>query len=298
VDGVLLLDKPTGPTSHDVVARLRNVTRERSVGHTGTLDPMATGLLLIVFGSATRLSAHLTGGDKTYDAVVRLGFATDTDDAMGQPLGAPASELPDDATIVATLDRFRGTFDQLPPAHSAKKVGGKKAYDMARADAPLTLASVPVTVSTLTYNGREGDRVRLTVSASAGFYVRALARDLGDALGCGGHLAELRRTHSGAFDVAHATSLADAERLGQDVAGRLLSPAEALAELPAVTVTELGLRRALHGNPLGPQHLANPWVPPGTATAGPQVRVLDQTGRLIALAHSRGGSLHPAVVLG
>jgi len=298
MDGVLLLDKPTGPTSHDVVARLRNVTGERSVGHTGTLDPLATGLLLIVFGSATRLSAHLTGGDKTYDAVVRLGFATDTDDALGQPLGSPASELPDDAAIAAAVDRFRGTFNQMPPAHSAKKVGGKKAYDMARADAPLTLASVAVTVNTLTYHGHEGDRVRLTVSASAGFYVRALARDLGEALGCGAHLAELRRTHSGTFDVAQATSLADAERLGKDLAGRLLSPAEALIELPAVTVTDLGLRRALHGNPLGPQHLATPWIPPGSASAGPQVRVLDESGRLIALAHSRGGALHPAVVLG
>jgi tRNA pseudouridine55 synthase len=298
MDGVLLLDKPTGPTSHDVVARLRSVTGERSVGHTGTLDPMATGLLLIVFGSATRLSAHLTGGDKTYDAVVRLGFATDTDDAFGQPLGSPASQLPDDATIAAAVDQFRGTFDQVPPAHSAKKVGGKKAYDAARADAPLTLDAVSVTVSTLTYGGCEGDRVRLTVSASAGFYVRALARDLGQVLGCAGHLAELRRTHSGTFDVAQAIPLADAERLGQDVAARLLSPAEALSELPAVTLTELGLRRALHGNPLGPQHLANPWIPPGTASAGPQVRVLDATGRLIALAHSRGGALHPAVVLG
>jgi tRNA pseudouridine55 synthase len=138
----------------------------------------------------------------------------------------------------------------------------------------------------------------LTVRASAGFYVRALARDLGQALGCGAHLAGLRRTHSGTFDVAHATSLADAERLGPDVVERLLSPAEAMADLPAVTVTELGLRRALHGNSLSPQHLANPWIPPAGGAAGPQVRVLDPGGRLIALAHSRGGALHPAVVLG
>src|SRR6187455_2627045 len=125
MDGVLLLDKPTGPTSHDVVARLRNVTGERSVGHTGTLDPMATGLLVMVFGAATRLSTHLTGGDKTYDAVVRFGFATDTDDSMGQPLGSPATSLPSDEAIVAAVNRFQGTFDQVPPAHSAKKVGGK-----------------------------------------------------------------------------------------------------------------------------------------------------------------------------
>jgi tRNA pseudouridine55 synthase len=298
MDGILLVDKPSGPTSHDVVARLRSVTGERSIGHTGTLDPLATGLLPLVLGRATRLSAYLTGGDKTYEATVRLGFFTDTDDALGRPLGPPAQVLPDDEAIAAAVSRFRGTIAQVPPSHSAKKIAGRKAYDMARQDAPLELEPVTIAVASLTCGARDGDRVPLTVTASAGFYVRALARDLGEALGCGAHLAALRRTRAGTFDVANAIPLAEAERLGPAVASRLLSPAAALADLPAVTVTPLGLRRAVHGNPLGPEHLVGRWIPPAGGLPARPVRILDADGRLIALAHARGGSLHPAVVLG
>jgi tRNA pseudouridine55 synthase len=299
MDGVLLVDKPSGPTSHDVVARLRSVTGERSVGHTGTLDPLASGLLPLVFGRATRLSAHLTGGDKTYAAVIRLGFATDTDDAQGEPIGAPAATgpLPARAAIDAALAGFRGTFLQMPPRHSAKKVGGKKSYDMARQDQPLALEPVSVTVRSLELDGIDGDRLRVTLSASAGFYVRALARDLGEALGCGAHIAELRRTGSGTFDVADALPLAEVERLGAGVAAHLLSPADALAELPGVTVTALGLRRAVHGNPLAPAHLVGHAMPPAGDLAGRPVRVLDESGTLVALAHARGGALHPVVVI-
>lgn len=297
MDGVLLIDKPTGPTSHDVVARLRAVTGERRIGHTGTLDPLASGLLPLVLGSATRLSSYLTGGEKTYEAIVRLGFATETDDALGEPIGPAVTTLPDDAAIEAALTGFRGRFDQTPPAHSAKKVGGEKAYVLARQDRPPDLPAVPVTVSRLERTAREGDQVSLVVTATAGFYVRALARDLGRVLGCGGHLAALRRTRAGRFDVSAALPLAEAERLGADVAGWLIPPAEALAELPGVVATALGERRALHGNPLGPEHVAGRWVPPGGPSGAP-VRILAENGRLLALAHARGGALHPAVVLG
>jgi tRNA pseudouridine55 synthase len=132
MDGILLIDKPAGPTSHDVVARLRRVTGERSIGHTGTLDPRATGLLPLVLGRATRLASLLTGADKTYEATIRLGVATDTDDADGAPFGEPQPVAADDAAIDRALERFRGSFDQRPPSHSAKKVGGRKAYDLAR----------------------------------------------------------------------------------------------------------------------------------------------------------------------
>jgi tRNA pseudouridine55 synthase len=298
LDGVLLIDKPAGPTSHDVVARIRAVTGERRVGHTGTLDPLATGLLPLVLGRATRLSAHLTGGAKTYEATVRLGFGTDTDDAQGAPLGPAAARVPGDAAIDAALARFRGTFAQVPPSHSAKKIGGHRAYDLARQDAAPVLAPVTVTVTHLERTGREAGLLRLTVTATAGFYVRALARDLGRDLGCGAHLAALRRIRAGRFDVADALPLAEAERLGRDVAGRLIPPAEALADLAAVTVTPAGLQRTLHGNPLSPEHLAGRWVPPAGARADAPVRILDADGRLLALAHSRGGALHPAVVVG
>jgi tRNA pseudouridine55 synthase len=298
MDGVLLIDKPAGPTSHDIVARIRSVSRERSVGHTGTLDPRATGLLPLVLGKATRLASVLSGGDKTYDATIRLGVVTDTDDADGQIVAAHDGPLPAAEAVSAALEAFRGTFEQLPPSHSAKKVGGHAAYDLARRGETVELAHVRVTVRELVTTSIAADLVSLTLTVSSGFYVRALARDLGRTLGCGAHLRELRRTAVGAFRVQDGVPLADAERLGPDVAARLISPADALGHLPSVTLTEAGLRRAVHGNPLSPEHLEHRWVPPpGTADHG-RVRVLAPDGRLVALAHSRGGSLHPAVVLG
>lgn len=295
LNGVLLIDKPLGPTSHDVVARIRNTARERSVGHTGTLDPRATGLLPLVLGKATRLAPYLSGRDKTYDAVIQLGQATDSDDAGGEVIASHAGPLPDDAAIRDAAARFIGTFEQIPPAVSAKRVDGHKAYDLAREKKPVALRAVPVTVRALDITAIGNGTVALTVTATAGFYVRALARDLGRALGCGAHLASLRRTQSGAFDLTDALPLAEAERLGPDVASRLIDPAAALAHFPAVTVTELGLTRVTHGNALDPMHLTGRFVP--ITGAGEKVRVLDEAGHLVALADSRGGALHPSVVL-
>ncbi len=298
LNGVLLIDKPSGPTSHDVVARIRSVTKERSVGHTGTLDPRASGLLPLVLGRATRLASLLTGGDKTYEASIKLGVATTTDDGDGEEVERFMGALPDEARLDAALAAFRGTFDQVPPDHSAKKIGGEKAYDLARRDAIVALKPVPVTVRRLVRRAYVEGVVWLEVTVTSGFYVRALARDLGRALGCGGYLDTLRRTHAGRFDIGNAITLADAERLGPAVEAHVLSPAAALDDLPAVTVTDAGLKRAIHGNPLGPEHLAGRFVPPAGASAAGQVRVLGPDGRLVALAGSRGGLLHPAVVLG
>jgi tRNA pseudouridine55 synthase len=296
MDGVLLIDKPSGPTSHDVVARMRNTTRERSVGHTGTLDPRASGLLPLVLGKATRLAQLISGGDKTYLATVRLGFTTDTDDAGGQPTSPAVRELPGDAAVEEAVALFRGTYDQRPPAYSAKKVGGKKAYDLARRDAAVPLALVSVTVHALTVIARRGAELDLQVTATAGFYVRALARDLGARLGCGGHLQSLRRTRSGWFDVADALPFEEAERLGPEAASRLISPAEALPQLPVARLTEAGLNRALHGNPVGPEHLDRQGIPPGAGAM--HVRLLAADGHLVGLAVVRAGALHPVIVLG
>jgi len=297
VDGVLLIDKPSGPTSHDVVARVRSVSGERSVGHTGTLDPRATGLLALVLGKATRLASVLSGSDKTYDATIRLGSTTDTDDADGSVISTSGSR-PDDPAIDAALEQFRGTFDQMPPNHSAKKIGGHKAYDLARRSEPVSLKTATVTVRALHRTGRTGDLISLVVSASAGFYVRALARDLGQALGCGAHLDSLRRTSVGRFDVAQALPLDAAERLGPDLAAHILSPADALVDFPSVTVNADGLRRVLHGNPLSPDHLQGRALPMAGSAPSMRVRVLADDGHLVALAASRGGALHPTVVLG
>jgi tRNA pseudouridine55 synthase len=296
VTGLLLIDKPAGPTSHDVVARVRQVSGERRVGHTGTLDPRASGLLPLLLGKATRLASILTGGDKTYLATIRLGVSTDTDDADGIRLGEPTANLPDDQTLRAGMAMFRGTFSQTPPAHSAKKIKGQKAYELARRAQPVDLAPVTVTVRELVWLERRGDLLDVQLTATAGFYVRALARDLGAGLGCGAHLESLRRTRSGLFDVSQALPLDEAERLGRDLAGRLLTASDALPQLAAITLTPVGLRRVLHGNAVGPEHLDRGVVPPA-AIAG-RVRLLSADGELVALADVRGGALHPVIVLG
>lgn len=294
MDGVILLDKPRGLTSHDVVARLRAVTGERRVGHTGTLDPLATGLLPLVFGRATRLASLLAAGDKSYEATITLGQSTDTDDSDGRPLGEPR-----DATAVADrlqeiLQGFQGTFDQTPPSHSAKKVGGTPAYALARQDRPVVLKPVSVTVHALDLIEHAGREVRLRMRVTAGFYVRALARDLGARLACGAHLSALRRTATGPFVVADALGLDEAIRLGPALADRLIAPAAALPALPAVVVTAPGLERVRHGNPVGPAHLTGAWAPNGASA----IKILTGDGRLAALGRWRGPLLHPVVVLG
>ncbi len=296
MDGILLVDKPAGPTSHDVVARLRRSSGERRIGHTGTLDPRATGLLPLVVGRATRIASLLTGREKAYEATIRFGWCTDTDDADGQAVGATTDARPSEADLAGALEAFRGTFDQTPPRHSAKKIQGLRAYELARRDRPVEVQPVSVTVSHLAVLGRTADTASLAMTASSGFYVRALARDLGLSLGCGGHLESLRRVRSGTFLVEDALPLEEAERLGPAVADHLIPPAQALEDLAAVELTDGGLKRVVHGNPVGPEHLAGRWVPPPSGAA--PVRLLAADGRLVALARSRGGALHPAVVLG
>jgi tRNA pseudouridine55 synthase len=304
VNGVLLIDKPSGPTSHDVVQRMRRTLRERSIGHTGTLDPMATGLLPLVVGRATRLASLISGADKTYDATVRLGFGTDTDDAMGTRLVRDWGPIPERGGIAAALETFRGTYGQVPPQHSAKRVGGEKAYDLARQAKPVDLKPVPVTVHELAWLSFDSPDLRIRVRAAAGFYVRSLARDLGLLLGCGAHLTTLRRLASGSFTVDRAIPLEEAERLGPGLAERLVAPAEALPGLASVVLTDEGLKRALHGNPLGPRHLASretgyPAVLESPTGDNPlPVKLLGPDGHLVALARREAGALHPVVVLG
>lgn len=278
-------------TSHDVVARVRRAIGQRSVGHAGTLDPMATGLLLVLVGKATRLSSLLTGHDKTYDAVIRLGRTTTTDDAEGEPLGE-WTEPPSEGAVRAALATFTGTFAQTPPAHSAKKIAGQRAYRLARQNRPVLPAPVDVTVRELTWRSWDAGDLGVRLTVSAGFYVRSLARDLGARLGCGGHLAALRRIASGAFRVEDALpldSLGAEDRLQE----ALIGPADALPDLDAVELTVDGLRRIRHGNPVGAVHVVGGLPAARTTT----VRVL-AGGTLVALARRRQDLLHPVAVLG
>jgi tRNA pseudouridine55 synthase len=294
MDGLLIVDKPSGPTSHDVVARLRRVLRERRIGHTGTLDPLATGVLPLVVGRATRLARFLSASDKAYDAVIALGCATDTGDRLGTPIARAASgEAPAigrDA-IERALDGFRGTYLQQPPVYSAKKVGGRRSYALARAESvseSVPLRPQSVTVHRLELIAVEGNLVTLGLDCSAGFYVRSLAHDLGERLGTGAHLAELRRTRSGDYTVDDAMPLDTAERDPGAAAERLIPLSQMLRRLPVVELTSDSARRARNGQDIA-----------GQETTGP-VRLLDPAGELVGIAEPTGvaGLLHPFVVLG
>jgi tRNA pseudouridine55 synthase len=240
----------------------------------------------------------LSGTDKTYDASVRLGFATETDDAGGAALPEITGPVPDVAAVESALEGFKGTFLQLPPQYSAKRVDGAKAYELARKRQVAALQPVEVTVRSLTWLGRSGDEISLRVTATAGFYVRALARDLGARLGCGAHLSALRRIASGGFTLEGAVTLDECERLGQAAAERLIAPADALPHLLSVEVNDGGLKRAVHGNTLEPVHLARPLRPAQAGHEADLVRILGPDGRLVGLGRRRAGALHPVVVLG
>jgi len=299
MNGVLVVDKPAGPTSHDVVARVRRSLGMSRVGHTGTLDPFATGVLPLVIGRATRLAAMLSGADKAYDAGVRFGAATDTYDGTdwtGPPPPAP-QEL-SAARINEALDAFRGTFLQMPPAYSAKKIRGVAAYKLARRNAPVELQAVSVSVSRLELLEYREGLARLSVTATAGFYVRSLAHELGQRLECGGHLESLRRCRAGVFALADATTLEQIETEGRDAAARLVRLEGLLPDMPSAVLDERGARRAAHGNTLGPSDVASFGGLTGPRTGAERFKLLDGSGRLVGIAESRpDGLLHPIIVL-
>lgn len=203
-DGLLLVDKERGITSHDAVAMVRKASRIRKIGHTGTLDPLATGLLVLCIGGATRLQSYLTGMDKIYEGEFRFGWATDTYDAEGEPQGEEIDHSIDSIDFEPLFEKFRGEIDQMPPSYSAKKVGGQRAYKLARKGETPQLETKRVTVHELELLEKQGSRVRFRMRCSAGTYVRSIAHELGEAVGVGAHLSSLRRTGIGQFDVKDA----------------------------------------------------------------------------------------------
>lgn len=306
MDGVIVVDKPEGLTSHDVVAVARRALGERRIGHTGTLDPLATGVLPLACGRATRLVRFLTATDKAYEAEIRFGLATDTYDITGTPTRESAA-TPSRAAVEAALVPLRGSYLQAPPAYSAKKVGGQRAYALARRDAPVELTPVPVHVSRADLLALDGSIARVAITCTAGFYVRSFAHELGEAVGTGGCLTRLRRTRSGSFGLDRTVDL-ERLRIGSAaVADRWIAMEDVLPDVPAVHVTGEGRRRAMHGQEIEPAHWiapragmpAGPSDPTAPADAAPWVRVVDAEGRLIAMATpgSRRDTLHAAVVL-
>lgn len=294
MDGVLVVDKPAGLTSHDVVAAARRALRERRIGHTGTLDPLATGVLPLACGRATRLVRFLTASDKDYDATIRFGITTDTGDVTGTETGR-SDRLPGRDEVERALAGLGGEYLQVPPAYSAKKVDGQRAYELARRQQPVALAAVPVRVSRVELQTFTGSTATIALTCSAGFYVRAFAQSLGERVGTGACLEALRRTRSGDFDLSAAVTVDDLVSNPAAAAGRLVPIDRLLPRLPAVALSDEERRRVSHGQEV-------PWRSPASGgEAGPPdwVRLLDGAGHLVAMATpgAHAESLHPVVVL-
>jgi tRNA pseudouridine55 synthase len=291
--GLVIVDKPQGLTSHDVVARIRRLAGTRRVGHAGTLDPMATGVLVIGVEKATRLLGHLTLSDKEYAATIRLGQATDTDDAEGQVISETPAAQVSDAALEAAVGALTGEIEQMPPGYSAIKVAGKRAYRLAREGAVPELAARAVTVTDFTVLAirRAGDLLDadVTVTCSSGTYIRALARDLGRALGVGGHLTALRRTRVGPYEIATALTL------DQLSARFTMIPLDEAARVTfrQVRLTSDQARSVAHGGRVAIEDLD--W-PAGTLeTTGP-VAAFAPDGSLIALLTDQAGQARPLAV--
>lgn len=286
--GVIQIDKPAGPTSHDVVARVRRICGTRQVGHTGTLDPFATGLLLVCLGPATRLAEYLTGLPKTYRATVRLGTATDTDDPTGATISSSeAWRFLDPGAVETALLAQIGTIAQRPPAFSAKQVRGERMYARARRGDPVEVAPVMVEIRRIELLELRLPELDVEVECGSGTYIRAIARDLGEALGVGGHLQALRRTAVGAFRVGNAIPL---DALGADACSdAVLTPAEALRHLPRLRVSPNDAANLGHGRRI---------AAPDDLPSDVPVAVLDPAGALIAVAERRGNAVQPRKVFG
>jgi tRNA pseudouridine55 synthase len=281
VSGLLLVDKPAGLTSHDVVAIVRRIVGSQRVGHTGTLDPFATGLLVVLVGRGTRLIPYMHGEPKVYDARIRFGAETDTDDATGETIRE--SGIPDDAAITAAVAQLTGTVDQMPPSYSAKKVGGTRSYAAARRGTALDLKPSRVTVHRWELGSRTGADLAARITCSGGTYIRALARDLGRLTNTAAHLEGLRRVQSGSFAVGDAYTL-DQLRAGDFT---MLTLRAAIPSIPTRRLAEVELTRVLHGNAI----VAN-----GEPLAS-QVALIDDEKALVAVAEREGDELRPKLVL-
>jgi len=290
LNGVIVIDKPSGWTSHDVVAKARNLLGERSIGHLGTLDPMATGVLPLVIGKMTRLCQFYEKSEKAYEGTIRLGYATDTYDADGDPVGPHEEVKVTLEGVVLAAERFVGTIEQLPPPFSAKKIKGVPAYKFARKKQDVELSPVRVEVKEFMITGIDGDVCSFCCRVSSGTYVRSIAHDLGRALGVGAHLASLRRTVVAEFRLEDARSLQEVAvaAYGGRIAELMIHPRRILPNLPSVTADDEAIGKIRHGRSLNlPEYSRSKWV-----------KVFAGQSELICLASRVAGSLfHPKVVL-
>jgi tRNA pseudouridine55 synthase len=297
LDGILVIDKPRGKTSHDVVETVRRLIGFRQIGHFGTLDPLATGVLVLALGRATRLARFYSGRRKRYTCAIRFGFSTDTYDADGEPLSQDSAPVLEAENVQAIAERFIGKTGQTPPAFSAKKIHGRPAHELARKHKPVDLEPVEVEVFEFRLTGIEGSLARFVVECGSGTYIRSLAHDVGKLHGSGAHLAEIARTAVGEFTLDHAVSLEElaADAKSGKIASRVIRLESLLPDLPRATVLPVVEKRVRHGAKF---NLPLAQIQPGQATAAQgapahldsgdwkpsRLRVFNQQGQLIAIA--------------
>lgn len=292
MDGAVVIDKPEGWTSHDVVAKARRILCTKKIGHLGTLDPIATGVLPLVVGRATRLAQFYTRSDKIYEGVMRFGWSTRTYDRAGEPTSEKTEPAIDPAALERALERFRGEFLQTPPPVSAKKVEGRRAYQLARESVAVELQPVPVEVYELTLLGLDGPLARVRAHCSGGTYLRSIAHDLGQLLGCGAHLENLRRLASGEFEIAQARTIAQLESLAasERLIDALVPAAQMLPGMASVFVDDLVASQIRNGRNF-------PASPFRSQPASRYVKAVTRSRELVAIGEAVLPNLyHPVVV--
>lgn len=290
MNGLLVMDKPAGMTSHDVVAIVRRATGERSIGHLGTLDPMATGVLPLLLGKYTRLAQFFGQSEKYYEGRIRFGYSTDSFDAEGEPTSSPAPLEMDLNQLQKLAEGFHGEIDQVPPIYSAKKIQGIPAHKLARSGAEVPVKAARITVHDFQLLSLDGDEASFTIHVSAGGYVRSVAHELGQLAGCGAHLSSLRRTRAGVFTLDHALSLEALKTLSPpEIAARLPHPRMLLPEIPSVTVDEQTAGRLRNGMQVN--------VPDFSRSS--LVKIFTSPVDLLAIGRRIAGTLvQPIVVIG
>ena len=289
MNGLLVIDKPAGMTSHDVVGVLSRITGERSIGHLGTLDPMATGVLPMLLGKFTRLAQYFSSAEKSYSGTIRFGFATNTYDAEGEPAEQDSHPVLTLDQVRAAASRFHGEMEQMPPPFSAKKIAGTPAYKLAREGKPVELKAVAIRIHNFEIVSLDGAEASFTMTISAGGYMRAVAHQMGLDLGCGAHLSSLRRTQAGVFTLAEAHTLDEMQLLAgnaEALEALCVHPRSLLPEMPSVTVDALSLGRLRNGAQANLPEFSN----------APLVKVFADQRELVGIAKRVAGTLFQPVV--
>lgn len=307
MDGLILLNKPEGLTSHDVVDEVRKRIKQKKVGHFGTLDPLATGLLLLAVGKATRLFPFFSKLDKVYQGEIKFGFATNTYDSQGEAVSEQCFDYPAETALITEKNKFKGELNQVPPPFSAKKYKGKALYTLARQNITVKLDACPIHVHYFQINSYAPPLLDFNIKCSSGTYIRSIAHELGQALGCGAHLFSLKRTKIGEYDLKQSLTLEDFLQLPSEakILSHIIPLESLLPHFPKIILTEIGSTMAKNGNTIFAENLIKILTPESILADSPEntekiFRLFSPDGKLLALARreaERKGGLHPFIVI-